>query len=341
MRLFHRTPVPSAPVEEGRQFFEEVRPLLAGIEDAASLAAGAASLVRGRLRINSDTGFGQFVLAPNLHRLLSIYPELEVELAIRERPGDLVADGFDLAIRFGEPQASSMICRKILETRVLTCAAPSYLERFGAPAHPRDLADHECIQYREPLTHRRAPVPEGPQGEFEASARGRSSRRDRRRGAARCPPRGPRRRSGRWSSDARPHLDVETRPASRITRGALSTLPLLKRHGDCRPRRCARFSTSPSRWRIGDEAGPDWRPRRRLEPPRHLERSFRRRLVALPAVAGSATGVSGHRRASLRTAWPRWPWPIREAAEEVHQHRPAPADQNLQEGLRRGLRHVG
>jgi DNA-binding transcriptional LysR family regulator len=174
VRLFHRTARAVSLTDEGRRFFEDVRPLLAGIEDAASLAAGAASLVRGRLRINSDTGFGQFVLAPNLPRLLLIYPELEIELAIRERPGDLVADGFDLAIRFGEPQVSSLICRKILETHVLTCAAPSYVERFGTPTHPRDLANHECIQYREPLTHRHyAWVLEGPKGEIEVPTHGR------------------------------------------------------------------------------------------------------------------------------------------------------------------------
>jgi DNA-binding transcriptional LysR family regulator len=174
VRLFHRTARAVSLTEEGRRFFEQVRPLLAGIEDAASLAAGAASLVRGRLRINSDAGFGQFVLAPNLHKLLSIYPELEVELAIRERPGDLVADGFDLAIRFGEPEPSSLIGRKILETRVLTCAAPSYLARAGTPKHPRDLANHECIQYREPLTHRHyAWVLQGAKGEIEVATRGR------------------------------------------------------------------------------------------------------------------------------------------------------------------------
>jgi DNA-binding transcriptional LysR family regulator len=174
VRLFHRTARAISLTEEGRRFFEDVRPLLAGIEDAASLAVGAASLVRGRLRINSDTGFGQFVLAPNLPKLLSIYPDLEVELAIRERPGDLVGDGFDLAIRFGEPQPSSLIGRKILETRVLTCAAPSYLERFGTPTHPRDLASHECIHYREPLTQRHyAWVLEGPKSEIEVSTAGR------------------------------------------------------------------------------------------------------------------------------------------------------------------------
>jgi len=174
VRLFHRTARAVSLTEEGRRFFAEVRPLLAGIEDAAGLAAGAASLVRGRLRINSDAGFGQFVLAPNLHKLLSIYPELEVELAIRERQGDLVADGFDLAIRFGEPFAPSLIGRKILETHVLTCASPSYLKRHGTPTHPRDLANHECIQYRESLTHRHyAWVLEGPKGKIEVPTSGR------------------------------------------------------------------------------------------------------------------------------------------------------------------------
>ncbi len=155
VRLFHRTARAVSLTDEGRRFFEEVRPLLAGIEDAATEAAGADAAVRGRLRINADTAFGQFILAPNLPKLLEIHPRLEIELAIRSRLGDLVADGFDLAIRFGVPEASSLVGRQILDTRVLTCAAPSYVERHGTPLLPADLADgaHECIQFRNPVTH--------------------------------------------------------------------------------------------------------------------------------------------------------------------------------------------
>ena len=155
IRLFHRTARAVTLTDEGRRFFAEVRPLLAGIEDAATEAAGADAAVRGRLRINADTAFGQFILAPNLPRLLSVHPGLEVELAVRSRLGDLVADGHDLAIRFGEPESSSLIGRKILETRVLTCAAPSYIARRATPLRPSDLADggHECIQFRNPVTH--------------------------------------------------------------------------------------------------------------------------------------------------------------------------------------------
>ncbi len=155
VRLFHRTARAVSLTDEGRRFFEEVRPLLAGIEDAATEAAGADAAVRGRLRINADTAFGQFILAPNLPKLLSIHPRLEIELAIRSRLGDLVADGFDLAIRFGVPESSSLTRRRVLDTRVLTCAAPSYIERCGTPLQPTDLADgaHECIQFRNPVTH--------------------------------------------------------------------------------------------------------------------------------------------------------------------------------------------
>ena len=155
VRLFHRTARAVSLTDEGRRFFEEVRPLLAGIEDAATEAAGADAAVCGRLRINADTAFGQFILAPNLPKLLAIHPRLEIELAIRSRLGDLVADGFDLAIRFGVPEPSSLVGRKILDTRVLTCAAPSYIERCGTPSLPVDLADgaHECIQFRNPVTH--------------------------------------------------------------------------------------------------------------------------------------------------------------------------------------------
>jgi DNA-binding transcriptional LysR family regulator len=75
-----------------------------------------------------------------------------IDLVVRDRLGDLVAEGFDLAIRFGEPDVSTLITRKLLDTRVVTAAAPSYLARRGRPRHPRDVAGHECIQFRNPAT---------------------------------------------------------------------------------------------------------------------------------------------------------------------------------------------
>ena len=72
----------------------------------------------------------------------------------KEDLGDLVADGFDLALRFGHPLPSSLVARKLFDTRVLAMASPAYLERFGHPTDPRELEStpHRCILFREPVT---------------------------------------------------------------------------------------------------------------------------------------------------------------------------------------------
>ncbi|MEH2564039.1 DNA-binding transcriptional LysR family regulator [Bradyrhizobium sp. AZCC 2289] len=124
--------------------------------NALARVAPAAAVVRGRLRINVDPFFARLVLAPRLGKFLAAYPELSVEIVGRDRLGDLVTDGFDAAVRFGEPEPSALVARRLLETRILTCAALSYLAKHGHPAHPRDLGAgrHECIHYLDPVTGR-------------------------------------------------------------------------------------------------------------------------------------------------------------------------------------------
>lgn len=157
VRLFHRTARAITLTDEGRRLHAAVAPHLAALEEAAAEAGDARAAVRGRLRVNVDEAVGQFVLASHLQPFLARHPDLVVELAVRDRMGDLVAEGFDVAVRFGEPQPSSLIGRRLLETRVLTCAAPSYLARHGTPIHPGDLAagsaaGHEAVLLRDPVT---------------------------------------------------------------------------------------------------------------------------------------------------------------------------------------------
>jgi DNA-binding transcriptional LysR family regulator len=156
IRLFDRTSRAVALTEEGSRFYRQVKPHLAGIEDAATEAAGAAASVRGRLRINVDPFFMRRILAPRLGGFLAAHPELSLEVIARDRLGDLVADGFDAAVRFGEPEPSSLIARLLLETRILTCAAPAYLAQHGRPTHPRALASgrYEAIHFIDSLTGR-------------------------------------------------------------------------------------------------------------------------------------------------------------------------------------------
>jgi DNA-binding transcriptional LysR family regulator len=157
VRLFDRTPRAVTLTDEGRQFHAQIGPLLAAIEQIAGEAAGAAAVVRGRLRVNVDPWFARLVLAPRLSEFLKTYPALSLELVIHDALGDLVSEGFDVAVRFGEPEPSGLIVRKLLETRILTCAAPAYLARHGQPQHPQDLVRHECLLFRDPVTGRPFP----------------------------------------------------------------------------------------------------------------------------------------------------------------------------------------
>jgi DNA-binding transcriptional LysR family regulator len=154
-RLFHRTTRALHLTDEGRRLYERVTPLLGEIEEAANEASGSTEVVRGRLRVNVDPFFSRLVLAAHLAAFLQDNPRLRLELVASDAIGDLVAEGFDLAVRFGDPPpTSALVTRKLAETRILTVAAPAYLERRGRPAHPTDLSTHDCIDFRDPVTGR-------------------------------------------------------------------------------------------------------------------------------------------------------------------------------------------
>ncbi|WP_345826849.1 LysR family transcriptional regulator [Pantoea sp. BRR-3P] len=152
VRLFDRTTRAVTLTDEGRTLYEEISPLLAGIGDAVSLASGASTAIHGRLRINVDPFFSRHILAPHIDRFMQRYPEIALELVVRDRLGDMVAEGFDIAVRFGHPPTSSLVARKLLETRTVTVASPDYVRQHGQPATPDDLAHHACIQMKSTMT---------------------------------------------------------------------------------------------------------------------------------------------------------------------------------------------
>ena len=153
-RLFERNPKVIRLTETGRKFCEDLVPLMIRLEEAAENAVLSATTVRGRLRVNVDPTFARLVLVPRLEAFLAANPDLQVELVIRDSIGDLVGEGFNAAVRFGEPAPSSLIIRRLLQVRVLTCASPRYLSRRGRPESPCDLAkdQHECLLFRDPAT---------------------------------------------------------------------------------------------------------------------------------------------------------------------------------------------
>src|SRR6266550_2860269 len=157
VRLLDRTTRSLNLTDEGRLLYANVNPLVLGIEDAVTRATGSSISVRGRLRVNTDAFTSRLLLSPHIPRFLALHPELSLELIARDQLGDLVAEGFDVAVRFGEPPSSSLVARKLLDTRFVAVATPEYLERHGRPAKPADLVSHVCIQVRSPFTGQ--PIP--------------------------------------------------------------------------------------------------------------------------------------------------------------------------------------
>ena len=152
IRLFERTTRALKLTEEGQRFYHQVLPLMTELEECVTDASQGAARVRGRLRVNVDPFFSRLVLGPRLGDFLDAYPELQLELLTRDDLGDLIADGFDLALRFGHPQPSALVARKMMETRIITVASPAYIARRGAPSKPEDLERHQCIHFRDPVT---------------------------------------------------------------------------------------------------------------------------------------------------------------------------------------------
>jgi DNA-binding transcriptional LysR family regulator len=155
VRLIERTTRALSLTDEGQQLYDQVRPHLTGVSEAVALASGAAHAVRGKLRVNIDAFFARVFLASRLTEFLDRFPELSVELITQGSLGDLVADRFDLAVRFVDPPArSSLVARRLTDTRILTVASPGYIARHGRPKHPKDVVQHKRILFPNPLTSR-------------------------------------------------------------------------------------------------------------------------------------------------------------------------------------------
>lgn len=152
VRLFRRTARSISLTDEGRTFYESIAPHVAAIEEATREAGAARGEVRGRLRVNVDPGTAQVMLMPRLTAFLDQHPGLFVELVAQDRLGDLVRDGFDIAVRLGQPEPSSLRARLLKRVRVVTCASPGYLARHGTPRRPADIERHRCILMRDPST---------------------------------------------------------------------------------------------------------------------------------------------------------------------------------------------
>jgi DNA-binding transcriptional LysR family regulator len=130
--------------DAGALFLDRAREILAEIEDAEDAARGLDSL-RGIIRLAIPVVYGTREIIPRLAKFLSIHPMLRVELSVADQRQDLVAEGADIATRFGDLDDSVFGARKLQTLQRMLVASPTYLAARGTPKTPADLASHDCI----------------------------------------------------------------------------------------------------------------------------------------------------------------------------------------------------
>src|SRR5689334_4793654 len=147
VRLLNRTTRKSSLSDEGREYYERCRQLLADIDAAEGALRSRKAKPKGRLRVTAPVAFGQLRVAPVITNFLRRYPGVEVELLLLDRVVDLVDEGVDAAIRIAHLPESSLVAMQVGTARRVVCASAGYLKRAGVPQTPADLASHACIVF--------------------------------------------------------------------------------------------------------------------------------------------------------------------------------------------------
>lgn len=147
VRLLNRTTRRVSPTELGLAYYDRARSVLAEAGEADRMVTAMQATPKGSLRVSAPVTFGVRPLAGVVADFLAAFPEVDVNLVLDDRFVEVVAEGFDLAIRIGVLSDSSLKARKLAETRMVIAAAPAYLTAAGTPATIDDLTDHRLLHY--------------------------------------------------------------------------------------------------------------------------------------------------------------------------------------------------
>jgi DNA-binding transcriptional LysR family regulator len=155
IRLFVRSTRHIRLSDEGRAYFDQVRPAIAQLVDAERQVGGQGAA--GRLRISLTTPYAHYRVLPLLPAFRDKYPNVDVHVHISNRNVDFADDGYDLSVRGRAPDDSALIARKLEDAELVVVGAPEYLRRRGTPQALEDLTAHDCIQFDRPSSGRRIP----------------------------------------------------------------------------------------------------------------------------------------------------------------------------------------
>lgn len=147
VQLFRRTTRRMNLTDTGRSLYARCVNILADVEEAEQVVSREHGQLHGRLRVALPLSFGLLQLGPAINAFLQTHPGVEFDLDFNDRQVDLLAEGFDLALRIGDLEDSSLIARRLARIRSCVCASPEYLQRAGTPRRPEELAHHACLTY--------------------------------------------------------------------------------------------------------------------------------------------------------------------------------------------------
>lgn len=154
-RLLQRTTRSVSLTEDGAVFYEYAQRILSQAEEAETALNTRRQTPRGRLRLDLPVSLGRLHILPILREFLAQWPEVDADVSFSDEYSDLVRDGIDVAIRVGGSDDSRLVRRVLAPHRLITCAAPDYLARYGTPAKPEALGDHETLVF----SHQGLPAP--------------------------------------------------------------------------------------------------------------------------------------------------------------------------------------
>jgi DNA-binding transcriptional LysR family regulator len=146
-RLLNRTTRKVSPTEIGLAFYDRAIRVLAEAAEADAMVSSMQDMPRGELRISAPVSFGLRALSPAVTGFLKSFPDISVHMVLDDRFVELVAEGYDLAIRIGDLPDSSLRARKLTDAQVHLVASPDYLARNGAPESIQALSEHNLLHY--------------------------------------------------------------------------------------------------------------------------------------------------------------------------------------------------
>ncbi len=156
-QLLRRTTRQLSLTDAGRLYLEQARIALSMFDEVERAIQGQDGELTGLVRLSAPTTYGHYRLPAKLRRFRELYPKIKVELHIGNRNVDLVAEGFDMAIRVGQQADSGLVARKLEDAPKCLVAAPSYLAQHGQPTNLQELANHSCLSFQMPSTGRTNP----------------------------------------------------------------------------------------------------------------------------------------------------------------------------------------